>query len=357
MKNIQVYKSAEPFYLESGERIEQLEIAFHTYGDFDPHNNNVVWVCHALTANSDVFDWWNGVFGENDLFNPKDHFIVCANILASHYGTSGPLNTFENDKPLLDKFPLVTTRDIARAHEELRKYLGIEKINLLIGASLGGQQALEWSIEQPNRFDNLVLIATNARHSAFGIAFNESQRLAIFADQTFGNGNVAGGRYGLITARSIAMLSYRSYLGYSKTQTNPGNHTTIDFLAASYQHYQGEKLAKRFNAYSYVALSRAMDAHNVGRKRSSIEIALQQIKARTLVIGIESDLLFPVSEQEYLSEWIPNAFFGKIDSDFGHDGFLVENKQLTDLISDFLYNDFRQYRPTIFKTTSKKVVA
>jgi homoserine O-acetyltransferase len=354
---MKLYNTNQEFRLESGEIIENLQIAYHTFGTFDPSKNNVVWVTHALTANSDVFDWWNGVFGENDLFNPSEHFIVCANILGSHYGTSGPLNTFKNDAPVLDHFPFVTTRDMARAHDLLREHLGIEKINLLVGASLGGQQALEWAIEQNNRIENLILIATNARHSAFGIAFNETQRLALFADQTFGNGNVDGGRNGLISARAIAMLSYRSYDGYAKTQTNPGNHTTDNFLAASYQHYQGEKLAKRFNAYSYLILSKAMDAHNVGRKRPSVEIALQQIKARTLVIGIESDLLFPISEQAYLSEWIPNAFFGKIDSVFGHDGFLVENTQLTSLISDFLYNDFKGNRPTIFKTTTKKVVA
>ena len=357
MNTVKTYTSSTPFLLENGEEIDQLTIAFHTFGTFDPAKNNVVWVCHALTANSDVFDWWKGVFGENDLFNPNEYFIVCANILGSHYGTSGPLNTYKDEKPLLDKFPFVTTRDMARAHDLLRKYLGIDKISTLIGASLGGQQALEWSIEQPDVIQNLVLIATNARHSAFGIAFNETQRLALYADQTFGNGNVEGGRYGLITARSIAMLSYRSYDGYAKTQTNPGNHTTTEFQAASYQRYQGEKLANRFNAYSYVTLSQAMDAHNVGRKRPSIEIALQQIKARTLVIGIETDLLFPVKEQAFLAEWIPNAHFGKIDSDFGHDGFLVENKQLTDLISDFLFNDYKQNRPTVFKTILKEKIA
>lgn len=355
MNNLKTYLHPFSFELENGDKIEQLTVAYHTYGTFDPSKNNVIWVCHALTANSDVFDWWRGVFGEDDLFNPEDHFIVCANILGSHYGTSGPLNTENENGPLLDLFPFVTTRDMARVHDLLRRELKIEKINTLIGASLGGQQALEWSIEQPQLFDNLILIATNARHSAYGIAFNETQRLAIFADQTFGNGNVNGGRYGLITARSIAMLSYRSYDGYAKTQTNPGNHITEEFLAASYQRYQGEKLANRFNAYSYVTLSRAMDAHNIGRKRPSIEIALQQIKARTLLIGIESDLLFPVKEQEYLAEWIPRSYFGKIDSDFGHDGFLVENKQLTDLISDFLYNDFKQNRPTIFKTSKKEL--
>lgn len=357
MGNLKTYTTEETFFFESGETIEKLTIGYHTYGTFDPLKNNVVWVCHALTANSDVFDWWNGVFGENDFFNPEEHFIVCANIIGSCYGTSGPLSKIDEQTPLLDNFPFVTTRDMAKAHELLRNHLGIEKISVLIGASLGGQQALEWSIEKPNCIEKLILIATNARHSAYGIAFNETQRLAIFADQTFGNGNVDGGRYGLISARSIAMLSYRSYNGYAKTQTNPGNHKTDEFLAASYQRYQGEKLANRFNAYSYLTLSKAMDAHNLGRKRPSLEIALQQIKAKTLVIGIESDLLFPLVEQEFLNEWIPNSCIGKIDSDFGHDGFLVENKQLTALISDFLNNGYKHNSPTVFKSKNKKVVA
>ena len=357
MNTIKIYNYPSSFVLESGVILDSLQIAYHTYGSLNDSKNNVIWVCHALTANSDVFDWWSGVFGENDLFNPNDQFIVCANIVGSCYGSSGPLNTEIDGQLALDHFPFISTRDMAKAHDLLRVHLGLEKIKVLIGASLGGQQALEWSIDQPTVIENLILIATNARHSAYGIAFNETQRLAIFADQTFGNGNVDGGRQGLITARAIAMLSYRSYNGYTKTQTNPGNHNTDDFLAASYQRHQGEKLANRFNAYSYLTLSKAMDAHNVGRKRASVEIALQQIRANTLVIGIESDLLFPIQEQEHLSEWIPHAQFGKIDSDFGHDGFLVENKQLTDLIKDFLYNDFKQNRPTIFKTILKEKLA
>ena len=336
MTKVKIYRHQKSFQLENGFVFEGLNVAYHTYGKLNAQKNNVIWVCHALTANSDVFDWWKGIFGENDLFNPHEHFIVCANILGSHYGTTGPLNYPSEERPLLNDFPTFTTRDLARIHDLLRLELGIEKIQLLIGASLGGQQAMEWAIEQPGCIEKLVLIATNARHSAFGIAFNETQRQAIYTDSTFGNRNVEGGKCGLKTARAIAMLSYRSYEGYLKTQTSANNHLTDDFPAASYQRYQGEKLANRFNAYSYVLLSKAMDSHNVGRKRASIEIALQFIKARTLVIGIDSDLLFPVSEQAFLAEWIPDAHLARIDSDFGHDGFLVEHKQLSDLLSDFL---------------------
>ena len=132
-----IYNTHQAFKLESGEIIENLQIAYHTFGTFDPSKNNVVWVTHALTANSDVFDWWNGVFGENDLFNPSEHFIVCANILGSHYGTSGPLNTFKNDEPVLDHFPFVTTRDMARAHDLLREHLADKNIPVIHKAPFG----------------------------------------------------------------------------------------------------------------------------------------------------------------------------------------------------------------------------
>jgi homoserine O-acetyltransferase len=349
MSKVNYYRHRQHFQLESGYVFDELTVAYHTYGTLNSKRDNVIWVCHALTANSDVFDWWRGIFGENDLFNPREYFIVCANVLGSHYGSTGPLNHPSTENPLLNEFPAFTTRDLARIHDLLRIELKVEKIQLLIGASMGGQQAMEWSIEQPSVIQKLVLIATNARHSAFGIAFNETQRQAIYTDLTYGNGSSSGGKNGLKTARAIAMLSYRSYQGYLKTQTSLNNHLTDDFPASSYQRYQGQKLADRFNAYSYVLLSKAMDSHNVGRKRASIEIALQFIKAKTLVIGIVSDLLFPISEQEFLAEWIPDAHLARIESDFGHDGFLVEHKQLSDLLSDFLFNEFKKNRPTTFR--------
>jgi len=342
------------FLLESGEVLQDITIAYHTFGTFDPEKNNVVWVCHALTANSDVFDWWAGVFGENDLFNPQEYFIVCANVIGSHYGSSGPLNTSitNTGKAALQNFPLITPRDMAKAHELLRKHLAIEQIFLLIGASLGGQQAQEFALIISCSVDKLILIATNAKHSPFGIAFNASQRLAIQADQTFGDGP-NGGTAGLIAARSIAMLSYRSYSGYLQTQEEESDEVLADFKASSYQQYQGKKLTNRFNAYSYVTLSKAMDAHNVGRGRGGILNALASIKSETLVIGITTDLLFPIAEQKFLQQHIPKAVYAEIDSAFGHDGFLVEHKQLIAIISDFLFNNFSRHKVTTFKQQHK----
>ena len=347
-------KINEPFQLENGETITDLVIGYHTYGKLNTNKNNVIWVCHALTANSDVLDWWKGLFGEGKHFDPDKYFIICPNSLGSCYGTTGPLSPRENQRPRLNDIPFVSIKDLANVHEVLRRNLGIESIYTLIGASMGGQQALEWSISKPTIFEHLILLATNASHSPYGIAFNESQRLAIKADQTFGNGNIQGGRSGLIAARSIALLSYRSYIGYYNTQAEENNNKINDFKAISYQNYQGEKLAKRFNAYSYYTLSQAMDSHNVGRGKRSVKDALNQIRAKTLVIGISTDLLFPLTEQKFLARNIHNCQFYEMHSEFGHDGFLIETDTIEKLFDDFLFNDFKQNKPTVFKTTIKK---
>lgn len=325
------------FRFESGEEISGLEIAYQTFGTLNRKKDNVVWVCHALTANSDVFDWWNGLFGEDDIFNPRDHFIVCANILGSHYGTTSPLSiNQETKKPFYLSFPKFNVRDMAAIHQLLADHLQIEDINLLIGGSLGGQQALEWAISQPSRIKKLIVMATNAIHSPWGIAFNESQRLSIEGDSTFFDYTPDGGQNGLKAARSIALLSYRNYETYENSQKEESLDKTDNFKASSYQNYQGEKLVKRFNAYSYWYLSKAMDSHNVGRNRGSVTEALKLIQARTLVIGISSDLLFPPVEQQFLAEKIPGATYLEIDSFYGHDGFLIETGILTYEIIKFL---------------------
>ncbi len=329
------YKKA--FKLENGKTIKNLQIAYHTYGALNKKKTNVVWVCHALTANSDVFEWWKGLFGESALFNPAEHFIVCANILGSPYGTTHPLSEHPSTgQPYYLSFPQFTVRDLAAAHRLLADHLELPIIDVLIGGSLGGQQALEWSILEPERIKRLILLATNAQHSPWGIAFNESQRLAISTDRTFYAQTPGGGNKGLKAARSIALLSYRSYQTYDLSQQELSDDKTDLFKASSYQNYQGEKLVKRFNAYSYWYLSKAMDSHHVGRKRGSVEQALLKIKARTLVIGITSDLLFPPSEQKFLAAHIRGAAYTEIHSIYGHDGFLVETGLISKEIGSFL---------------------
>ncbi|MBE7179215.1 MAG: homoserine O-acetyltransferase [Mucilaginibacter polytrichastri] len=331
------YKYDKQFTLESGKKLRELEIGYHTYGKLNAERNNVIWVNHALTANSDVTEWWPGLFGENELFNPEDFFIVCANVLGSPYGTTNPLSINPlTGQPYYLAFPQYTVRDVVNGHKLLADHLGINQIHTLIGGSMGGQQALEWAYQEPGRFNHLIAIATNARHSAWGVAFNESQRLAIRADRTFFGNTPDGGAKGLRAARSMALLSYRGYKTYDVTQREEDNEVADNFKASSYQRYQGEKLVDRFNAYSYWYLSKAMDSHNLARGRESIDAVLGKIKARTLIIGIKSDILFPVEEQQLLARKIPNAVYTEVDSFYGHDGFLIETEILTQTIGAFL---------------------
>lgn len=332
-----IFHSKAPFTLEQGQTLPALDIAYHTYGKRADDDSNVIWVCHALTANSDVLDWWSGLFGSGCLFDPEKYFIICANNLGSCYGTTGPLSLNSlTGMPYFHDFPLVTIRDMVQAHDLLRQHLNINRIHLLIGGSQGGQQAMEWAILEPQLIKNLALIATNAVHSPWGIAFSESQRLAIASDPSWKEQSPAAGLNGMITARSIALLSYRNYHTYNLSQQSNDTEIIDQFPAASYQRYQGEKLARRFNAFSYWTLSKAIDTHNTGRGRKSIAAALNNIQARTQVISISSDLLFPPEEQALLARLISKSRYTTIDSYYGHDGFLTETAKLSTIISNFL---------------------
>ncbi len=310
----------EEIELESGEWLKNLRIAYHTFGKLNSNKDNVIWVFHALTANSNVEQWWSELIGKNKLLDTDQYFIICANNLGSCYGTSA--------HNLLENRTLIDIRDMVKVHQKLKEHLGISKIFLAIGGSQGGQQALEWAISSPSDFQHLILMACNAKHSAWGIAFNETQRMALEL-----------GENGLEVARAIAMLSYRNYEMYKRTEENvPSSRQG----AAAYQRYQGQKLKSRFDANSYWILSKAMDRHDVARKRESLETALSRIKAKTLVIGISSDLLFPVEEQLFLAEHIKQAQLSIIESKYGHDGFLTEYEQITQICKEFLYTKNNQ---------------
>lgn len=342
------YKHDAPFILENGAELTKLEIAYCTYGNLNAAQDNVIWVCHALTANADTADWWNGLVGVGKIFDPKDYFIVCANIIGSCYGTTGPASINPATGKAYNKdFPLVTIRDMIKAHQLLQNHLAVQKIKLAIGGSMGGQQVLEWAIADPDLFENIVLLATNARHSPWGIAFNEAQRMAIIADPTIYDDTPEAGQRGIEAARAIAMLSYRHYQTYHKTQSEETDEKIDDFRASSYQRYQGLKLHRRFNVLSYLILSKAMDSHNVGRARGGAETALALIRAKTLVIGIESDILFPLNEQEFIANHITNARLEVIGSTYGHDGFLIESEAIEKLVRPMLNGNWQ-------KTVSKK---
>ena len=333
---VRYFKYEKPFRLENGEALNGLTIAYHTYGKHT--GRNAVWVCHALTASSDVEDWWPHTVEEGRFLDPTKNFVVCANILGSHYGTTGPLSVNPaTGKPYYSAFPFITVRDMVAAHMLLAEHLGIEHMNAVIGSSIGGFQALEMALAHPDRIDKLVLIATAARSQPWAIALNESQRMSIETDHSYGTKDPEAGKHGMKVARSIGLLSYRGSLAYNATQQENDNYYKVaGFRAGSYQQYQGEKLCRRFNAYSYYRLTQAFDSHNVGRYRGGVESALGQVKARTMVIGISSDIIFPISEQIFLYRHIPRAELRLLSSDFGHDGFLVEHDKLNAILKPFI---------------------
>lgn len=334
-----LYRHNAPFKLESGEVLPSLEIAYDTFGELNEAKDNVIWVCHALTANSDVADWWPHTVEQGKFLDPERYFVVCANFLGSHYGTTSPLtvNPATGKKWYYD-FPRITVRDMVACHQLLAKELGIERVKLLIGSSIGGFQCMEWAIMEPEFMENLALIATTTYSEPWAAAFNESQRMAIRLDPSWGEERDDAGLDGMAVARSIALISYRGGAAYNATQQELSNplEASFDRRAHSYQQYQGEKLRRRFNALSYYRLSEAVDSHNIARGRGTIAEALSRIKARTLVVAISSDILFPVEAHTPLREHIADVEYHLIESEFGHDGFLVEHEKLNSIIQKFI---------------------
>lgn len=324
--------------LERGGALKDVEIAYHTFGTLNERKDNVVWVNHALTANSDVADWWPHTVECGCFLDPDRWFVVCANIIGSCYGSTGPLSVNpDTGEPFYDSFPKLTIRDMVNAHRMLADELGIRRIHTLVGSSVGGFQALEWIAGEPERFGRLILIATDAKASPWSIAIDETQRMAILSDNSYGEHREDAARDGLAAARAIGLLTYRGPEGYNITQQDrpescgveevPGSHR-----ACTYQQYQGEKLCRRFNAYSYMTILDAFDTHDIGRGRGGVAAALSRVKADTIVVGISTDLIFTVPEMKRLAAMIPGARYEQIDSAFGHDGFLVEHDKLNALL-------------------------
>ena len=326
------------FNLESGEQLSEINIVYHTFGKLNEAKDNVIWVCHALTANSDPTEWWPNMIGENAVFDTKKYFIVCANILGSCYGSTGPLSIDPiTTRPYYKQFPLITIRDMVKTHQLLCDHLGIKKIKILAGGSMGGYQVLEWCSQQPDLIEQMVLVSTSARESAWGIAIHTSQRLAIEADCSWGEPSDHAGKKGLKAARAFGLITYRNYATYIAAQTDVDKNKIDNFKASSYINYQGEKIISRFNAYSYWYLTKAMDSHNLARgKNEMLETVLQNLPQRTLLIGILSDILCPIEEQNFLLKHIKIADLVEIDSSYGHDGFLVETKQISKHIQNWM---------------------
>ena len=329
------YKHTAPLPLELGGELAELNITYHTYGEYTPQSK-VVWVCHALTASSDVFSWWKGLFGEEEFFNPKEYFIVCPNILGSPYGTTSAISTNPaTGEPYYHDFPRFTIRDMMEVHEVLRQHLGIKKIHIGVGGSMGAGQLMEWAYKYPNVFERLALIAYTAKESAWAISIHTAQRMAIETDPTWQERRLDAGQKGLAAARAMAMNAYRTFECFEEQQADNDDRTE-GFSVDSYLRYQGKKLVGRFDVFSYYSLMNALDTHNVGRGQGGCEQVLSQIKTPCLVIGIVSDVLYPIAEQRFLAAHLPEVDYHEIESVYGHDGFLTEGEKITALMRSFL---------------------
>lgn len=336
INGLQFFNYNNAFTLESGEALPAITLAYHTFGQLNEKRNNVIWVCHALTANSDVSDWWKNMFGKGKIYDPGKYFIVCANMLGSCYGSTCARSISpKTQKAYGIDFPLVSIRDIARTHDLLRQHLGIHEIELCIGGSCGGHQVMEFAYLIPEKIKKIALLVTSPKETAWAIATHEAQRLAIQADSTWQNDFDRAGEKGLKAARGMALLGYRTFESYVQTQTDKLEKLK-DFRAASYIHYQGKKLQDRFYAQCYFSLTKTLDTHHIGRGRGGIGAALAQLKMPAFILSITSDLLIPPVEQFQLAEHLPNATFVSLDSLYGHDGFLVEGETINEMLLEWI---------------------
>lgn len=351
--------------LENGQTLHELTVSYQCWGRLNEAKDNVLVVCHALTGNTNVADWWDGVLGAGKMLDTDRYFVICMNVLGSCYGTTGPdsRNPKTGQKYRAD-FPMVTVRDSVRLHRAVLAQLGITRVASVVGGSMGGMQALEWAILFPELVESLVVIASSGRHSAWCIGWSEAQRQAIYADPNWQNGYYTDAQRpdaGLAAARMSAMISYRSWASFQarfgrETQSGGAPET---FKVESYQRYQGQKITQRFDALSYVRLTQLMDLHDVSADRGAYEQVLQNIRQPAFIMGIESDLLYPLVEQEELAEHLPHAEFRILHSDAGHDAFLIEFEQLNTLIHPWMEQvlSYKGASPSTISSSRLKKVA
>lgn len=337
----QTHLLEEPFTVESGATLSGVEVAYRTWGELNLAGDNAVLICHALTGWADADVWWEPLIGPGKALDPKTDFIVCSNVLGSCYGTTGPTSRPpETARPYRAAFPAITIRDMVNLQEVLMRSLSIRRWKLVIGGSLGGMQVLEWALLHPEKVEAIAAFATSGRHSAWCIGLGEAQRQAIYADPNWQEGFYRPEdppMRGLAVARMMAMNTYRSWHSYEQRF---GREVKVDrpeqpFSVETYLQYQGQKLVDRFDANTYVTLTKAMDAHDVARNRGDYREVLRSLQQPALVVAIDSDVLYPPVEQEELAALMPNARLEWLRSPHGHDAFLINMDELNDMVMRF----------------------
>ncbi len=354
---------ARCFALEGGGVLEEITLAYETWGTLDASASNAILVCHALTGDAHAAGpsgagqrtdgWWNDMIGPGLALDTDRYFIVCVNALGGCQGTTGPMSIHPADgRPYGARFPVVSTRDIVRTQALLADGLGIDRWLSVVGGSMGGMQVLEWAVMYPDRLVSLASIASSASSSPLQIGWSEVGRLAIIQDPKWNGGDYydaapgEGPHQGLMLARRIAQIHYRS----DKSLADRFGRSTVDrldtfglwdrFQVESYLDYHGQKLARRFDANSYLVLNKVMDLHDVGRGRDGSAAALARVKVPSLVVSIDSDTLYTPRQQRELVDDLrvggADVRYETIHSDHGHDGFLIEFEQLNPVLDRFL---------------------
>jgi len=350
-----------PYITESGVTLPTVQVAYETWGTLNAAGDNGVYVCHALTGDSHAAGvyagesragWWDALIGPGRALDTDRYFVVCANILGGCQGTTGPTSPAANGLAYGSRFPTVTVRDMVRLEYRLLVALGVQRLACVIGGSLGGMQVAEWLVCYPDFVAAAVPIAASFAHSPQGIAFSLIGRRAIEIDPDWQGGDYYGtGRspeQGLALARMVGMISYQSdesmrrKFGRERVEADPASYyqPASRFQVENYLYYQGAQLVRRFDANSYLVLTRAMDLHDVARGRGDLAAGLARVTARTLVLGINSDLLFPTRLQQEMAAALQLAGkavqYVELDSPWGHDAFLIEHQQLTAILRPFL---------------------
>lgn len=355
-RSLKVATPADPLRLQRGGVLEHVTVAFQTYGSLNADGSNAVLVAHALTGSAHaagVTDqqalpgWWDPLIGPGKPIDTNRFFVICSNVLGGCYGTTGPSSPKPGSgAPYGPEFPHYTVRDMVAAQRRLMQALGVRSLRAVIGGSMGGMQVLEWAVSYPEMVRAIAPIAVGARHSAWAIGLNEVARRAIMADPAWNGGAYAPDHQpetGLGLARAIAMITYRSYDSLEQKfgrerLSPPSGSDAVDasFQIASYLEYQGVKLVKRFDANTYIQLTRAMDDYDVSEGRGSLAATLGRVSVPALVMGIDTDVLYPESEARALAGLLPDARYERIRSPHGHDAFLIEYSQLAIRLRQFL---------------------
>lgn len=340
-----------PFKLFSGATLQPAQLHYSIYGKLNEKRSNGVLVCHALSGSARVADWWEPFFQHNAVFDLSRHCVIGINVLGSCYGSTGPQDTDPvSGKPFGSSFPLLSLRDWVRSQAILIEQLGIRRLHAVIGGSLGGMQALQWAIDYPDRVARAIAIGA-APLTAMGLALNHLQRSAIRTDAKWNGGNYYDGAIplsGLALARAIAMCSYKSAElfeeRYARNPNRNGEHPELSmedrYDIGGYLDYQGAIFTRRFDANSYLLITKAMDNFDPATGYRSESEALSRIQAKALMVGISSDWLFPAANIRALTvrmqEAGVNADYVELESNHGHDGFLADLDRMAPIIRQAL---------------------